>query len=136
MKFLQTFPFFILLLTTPSLQTNLKIVNTRYGSLRPEPCATICAGETGPNPSYQIYNDGQVEFLLLDIDVSKCGFVETPIVTVHLEGDVTSIAQWTHAANRVNKYGFRLHVTSNTKYIKPYRDWNFNIMWSAFGYNC
>ena len=76
MKFLWM-PIFLLLLINPSLQTNLKIVKTRSGSDRPEPCATICAGETGPNPTFRKYHDGNVEFLVIDrIDMSKCGFVE------------------------------------------------------------
>ena len=130
-------PIFLLLLINPSLQTNLKIVKTRSGSDRPEPCATICAGETGPNPTFRKYHDGNVEFLIIDrIDMSECGFVEPPIVNVYLESRVTRTAEWTHAANNLSRYGFTLYITSNTGYTNSYSGWNLNVMWSAYGYDC
>lgn len=126
----------LVVLMSLSLQTNLKIIKTRSGTTRPEPCATICAGETGPNPTFREYFDGKVKFLILNIDISECGFVDTPIVNVQLDGFVTRIAQWTHSASGISKNRFRVYITSNTAETKTYSSWRLNVMWSAFGYNC
>ena len=125
-----------LLLTNPSLQSNLKIIKTRSGSQIPAPCATICAGETGPNPTFRDYYDGRVKFLVLDVDMTECRFVEPPIVNVYLDGKVTRIAQWTHAAKNINKNGFQLFITANAEYIYVGHYFDLIVMWSAFGYNC
>ena len=126
----------LLLLTNTSFQSNLKIIKTRSGSQRPAPCATICAGETGPSPTFRDYYDGRVKFLVLDVDMTECGFVELPILNVHLEGDVTRIAQWTHASNILSRKSFVVYITSNTHDTKTFWDWNLNVMWTAIGYDC
>ena len=126
----------LLLLINLSTQVDLKIIKTSSGTDRPAPCATICAGETGPNPSLRKYHDGIVDFYRVDIDIRECGFIEKPIITVHLEGEVTAFARWTHAVYRANTRGFRVYITSNQNSISTHPSWNMNVMWSAFGYTC
>ena len=122
----------LLLLINLSTQVDLKIIQTSSGTDRPAPCATICAGETGPNPiSLGKYGD----FYRLHIDIRECGFIEKPIITVHLEGDVTAVARWPHAVYRADKRGFRVYIES-TASISTFNAWDVKVMWSAFGYTC
>lgn len=126
----------LVLLLQLSLQVDLKIIQTSSGSDRPAPCATICAGETGPNPPLSKYHDGKVDFYRVNIDIGECGFVEKPIITVHLEGEVTTISRWTHAVYRADSSGFRVYITQNENSINTFPSWNLNVMWSAYGYTC
>ena len=125
------------LVTNSSLQSNLKIIKTRSGSLRPAPCATICAGETGSNPAFDRISIGTKEFLVLSqVDISECGFVEPPIVSVYREGDAADIAEWTHAVSHVNTKSFMVFITSNTEHTNTSPIWILNVMWTAIGYIC
>ena len=126
----------LLLLITLSTQVDLKIIQTSSGSDRPAPCASICAGETGPNPILQKYHDSEAEFFYLGIDIAECGFVEKPIVTINLEGEGTRISRWTHGIYFPEKDQIKIFISQNEMSIESFPRWKLNVMWSAFGYTC
>ena len=127
---------FIILLTRLSLQLDFKIIKTSSGTDRPAPCATICVGETGTDLKLEKYHDTVVEYYKVYIDITKCGFVEKPIVSTSLEGTVTLISRWTHGVFNPDKRGFTVYFTQNERHIQTYSSWDLNVMWSAFGYTC
>ena len=52
-----------------------------FGPLRMEPCAHICMGTTIPGAFWK-GGDGE---LYIDVDMSVCQFIETPIITVSIQ---------------------------------------------------
>ena len=128
----------LLVLIEISIQVDLKIINTSSGTNRPAPCGTICAGESGPNSNLVKFIDRTREYYLVSIDISECGFVEKPIITINLEGKSRKVAEWTHGIyrNKADASRFSVYISNNRDRFQINQDWNVNVMWSAFGYTC
>ena len=74
------------------------------------------------------------------VDMSECGFVDTPVVTTSLAGNgFHDFLQGTSAPWEITKTGFRL-VVENSGIFNPslnrvhYYKWHVN--WIAVGYVC
>ena len=134
----------VLLLLSISDQADLKIVSLN-GQVGPAPCALTCAGTTGRDSSSWTGGSGNMG---IDVDISSCGFISAPIITVSVEGDGgwQSYMVGANAVRSATKDGFRLYlqgqvrtaVQSSANY-KPAlgggaAKWNVN--WIAAGYTC
>ena len=78
------------------------------------------------------------EYYLVSIDITKCGFVEKPIITINLEGKSRKISEWTHGIfrNKADTTRFSVYISNNRDKFQINHEWNVNVMWSAFGYTC
>ena len=124
----------------PALQSELKILDTPDGGIRPAPCAVTCSGvgrwdETGWMSRWldSGSNSGKV---YKKINLQDCNFISAPVVTVtaasggNREVVCPSLTVW-HA----NKSQFFVYSVEDTTASKMKND-QCNVYWSAFGYNC
>ena len=138
------------LLTLLLLYTALSelIIVKTGGTLGPPPCAVTCVGTTG------VYNTkwrGAEGSLTTEVDMSKCGFVSKPVVTISLEGNgsgAESSMSGSSAVSMVTEKGFYVWLTGyvqTTRFVYPdeekprpsdavNRGWTIN--WWAAGFVC
>ena len=71
-------------LLAPSMG-QIKMIKDLNGNdpTNPEPCLLTCAGSTGDGKTRWQGEPGRVQ---ITVDISKCGFVTTPILTTSLNG--------------------------------------------------
>ena len=123
----------ILLLASSTLQNRLKIVNTPGPHSEDYACAITCVGSTHFSSDYEEYNDGEgKQYFYKSIDVSACGFLAAPIVTVTLDGQVTRVAVSDVTPDRFNAIIVRIDATHT--WLSD--EWDVTINWSAYGYTC
>ena len=126
----------VMLLTNPTLASNLKILGTPDGGTHPEPCALTCSGVASyQNEDHQWHSYGFGK-AFKRIDHSGCGFVSTPVVTATLSGDLNSGCPSIFIERKyVTKWTFDVQTVE----IKSADDMiasQCDVYWSAFGYDC
>ena len=122
----------MLLLASSTLQSRLKIVNTPGPHSEDYACAITCVGSTHFSSDYEEYNDGEgKQYSYKSIDVSACGFLAAPIVTVTLDGQVTRVA-----VSDVTPDRFNAIISSVVAQTWLSDEWDVTINWSAYGYTC
>ena len=136
-----------ILLFTATQQSNLKIITTP-GQLGPEPCACTCVGTTGRETSNWREMASSPGRVWIDVDITACGFLSTPVVTVTLEGaghhdylvGTASIFGTSEATFRIILMGEVATAFNPTPLFKPTvedaKKFKWNVNWSAFGYDC
>jgi len=98
-------------------------------------CAKVCAGTTGRYKSK--WRRSSSSGIVLDVDLSSCGFVRVPTIATSLEGNTH---HWTalggssvyHATNR----GFRIYVNYRNIRKETAKQRRWNVEWIAVGYTC
>jgi len=137
--------FFLAVLTLLGLSSasNLIIVSSD-GALGPSPCAITCAGTTKTGYTNWYGTNGQ---LSLPVDISSCGFKDTPIITVTINGDFNAGQMaGTSSVITPSKTGFIMllrgfvHTAYYQSTYKPSaaeaKSWKWSVNWVAHGYNC
>ena len=137
----------LLLLLFPLASSELIIIKTDAAP-GPAPCAITCVGTSGrTDTDWNQYLDDGV--LMSFVNMSACGFVSKPIVTVTVEGDgsgYASLLTGTSAVSMVTANRFMIflvgyvhtsfqsisHIPTTGDAIK--HGWTIN--WAAFGYTC
>ena len=122
----------------PALQSELKILDTPDGGIRPAPCAVTCSGVGRWNDENNNYkwqnsriNPGKV---FKFINIGNCNFVSAPVVTttsvsMKMAG-CPAVSVWYLTESYVTVYS--VQDTS----AKQMRSDECDIHWSAFGFNC
>ena len=137
--------FFLAVLTLLGLSSasDLIIVSSD-GALGPKSCAVTCAGTTKRGYTNWAGIDGQ---LFLPVDISSCGFKDTPIVTVTVNGD-SNAGRMTGTSSVVSVSKTRFYVTlkglvqtasNETPHkvsVAEAKSWRLSLNWVAHGYKC
>jgi len=98
-------------------------------------CAKVCAGTTGRYKSkWRNYSRSGI---VLDVDISRCGFARVPTIATSLEG---ATHHWKalggssvyHATSK----GFRIYVHQNGIRSGHAKTKRWNVEWIAVGYTC
>ena len=121
-----------------------------YAPHHPQPCLMTCVGSTGSGHTNW---EGEAGRLSTYVDMSECGFVDTPIVTTTLPGNghhdyMVGMTSPFH----VTKTGFTIILlgkamttweagvspgTVNTKQaVEDGTTYRWNVSWHAVGYIC
>ena len=130
------------LMATPGLSSTVKIVKDASGKAPtlPEPCLMTCAGSTGAGVTeWKVIAHGVGYKLYANVDMSHCGFVDTPVVTTSLAGSgLHDLQKGVSAPWRINKDSFGLLIIDNG--IEPTvsfaQQFKWHINWIAVGFNC
>ena len=126
-------------LTVPTLQSQLKILNTPGGT-GPAPCALTCAGVANWNVQGSWGWKDSTEFpgmVWRMIPISGCGFVSPPVITA----TATSVGPKGGLCPALTKRGFvsgsQFAVYAVSKATeKQMRSDQCSIHWIATGFNC
>lgn len=126
------------LLATPGFSFT-KLIKDSSGRTpsNPDPCVMTCAGSTGAGVTAWEVTDRWR--MLTRVDISHCGFVDTPIVTTSLAGNGWhDLQKGVSAPWSISKHGFAIVVLENGKDPSPSlaRSHNWHVNWIAVGYNC
>ena len=137
--------FFLAVLTLLGLSStsNLIIVSSD-GTLGPSPCAVTCAGTTKSGYTDWYGTNGQ---LSLNVDISACGFKDTPVITVTINGDSTAGQMaGTSSVFNTSKTGFTMLLrgfVQTAYYQSTYKpsvanakSLKWSINWVAHGFSC
>ena len=123
------------------------MIKDHYGNdpVNPDPCLQTCAGSSGRGKTKWSGVAGRV---MTYVDISKCGFVATPILTTSLNGKgyhdymvgMTSPHSMTKDRFGITVLGKALTAWSHENKWKPtpaeVNDFNWNINWIAVGFTC
>ena len=131
---------FIVTLTSPTLASELKILNTPDGTSGPPPCALTCTGvlhynETGDHRWVDILT-GQAG---KSGDISECGFVSTPVVVASTHGPYGGQRAIDRCPSvyisTVDKKKFWVFTVGTVK-AKQVTGRHCDVNWVANGYSC
>ena len=112
-----------------SSQSELKILETPSGKLGPAPCAITCSGVKANSWSNSGDYPGKAYMFLSFV---KCGFVDTPIITVSTFGGGLCPPVTVRDGGRKGflVYTFEDATAADMESMKCV------LQWSAFGYSC
>ena len=102
-------------------------------------CARVCAGTTGRGTT--TWPDATSHGVKLTVDISRCGFVKVPTVTISVEGErylwrATGLA----GVYTTTTTSFLMWVRIEGLQYSPAggkaEEWGWNVEWVAVGYIC
>ena len=125
----------------------VKMIKDHFGNdpVNPDPCLQICAGSSGSGKTKWYGEKGSVS---TDVDISKCRFVTTPILTTSMNGrgyidfivGMTSPKGMTKDRFRITVLGKALTSGQPSKGWMPTpaiaNNLHWNINWIAVGFTC
>ena len=126
----------VVMLAAPTLQSELKILDSLYGETGgPEPCAITCSGI---GRYYRWKNGGNSQFYpgkaYQKISTSGCNFVTIPLVTVttlsNFYGPCPAITQFNPKTSYFTVFTIEDMSSSDMVYK------SCNVIWIATGYIC
>lgn len=127
------------------ISAHVKVVASSFeaqivGGTGPEPCMKLCTGISNTPWSGGCYN------LLMDVDISSCGFVSKPIITATLEGDFAFLIPGGNVVNpKTTRTSFEYGVPTYplcglglpSSYLLDHtRTYHYKVNWQAIGYTC
>ena len=123
----------------PTLQTELKILDTPDNNTHPLPCALICSGidkhdETGDHEWRNNRWPWSPDKAYKTVNMTGCGFVSPPVVTATIKSQWWSLCP-SIAEDYVMSLGFFVHTEENAT-AEEMRKKKCDIHWIATGYNC
>ena len=130
------------MMVTPSSSMGaVKMIKDHNGNdpPHPEPCVLTCAGSTGYGKNN--WRTGTLN-AKITVDISECGFIDTPIVTSSLNGSGHNDYQVGMSSPRlISKSSFEISILQqwslNQKLTKEIAEkYKFNINWIAVGHVC
>ena len=126
------------LLTTPVFSST-KLIKDSTGQVppHPEPCVMTCAGSTGAGITN--WHVGGPDRIYTEVDITHCGFVDTPVVTTSLAGiGWHDLQKGVSAPWHISKSGFNIVVLDNGRVptLALTREFKWHVNWIAVGYNC
>ena len=125
-----------LLLAVPSLQSELKILNSPDGKPHPASCALTCTGISKHDEGGQSAWNGLGNGLSYkNMDITGCGFVATPVVTTTVSGysSCPAVKVWGgHKSDRAELYV----VTGEEADPDLLNSNKCDVYWTANGYTC
>ena len=101
----------VMILTLNLATSDVVMVSDRDGNppTNPEPCLRVCTGATGRGKTVW-RNDGAVG-VYTDVDITACGFINTPLVTTSLNADsYHHYTTGTTSLQSLSADGFRIYV--------------------------
>ena len=125
----------IAVVLVPSLESELKILDTHDGGTGPAPCSLTCVG-SGRRHSGWVDSGSNPGYVFMMIEIEECNFVSAPVITTTT---VTAGSQlvvcpavsvW-HLSRTV----FYVYSVEHTSAHRMELD-ECIVHWSAFGYNC
>ena len=131
----------VAMLAAPTLQSELKILDTPYDGTGPEPCAVTCSGiarwdtpgDYGWKDARGSYNPGKAYMM---VRTRGCNFVSSPLITVTTkswwDGLCPAVTQITQPAWSSLFYVMTVENTAAEVMKKRKCD----IVWIATGYIC
>ena len=128
----------MLMLVTPSLASDLKILNIPYGENGPPPCALTCSGVAKHNESHwkwqwESYTTGEAA---RRVNIAECGFVTPPVVTASLIGPYFGARRCPSISLRfVYKEMFLINTVEEATAIQMVEN-QCDVLWIATAYNC
>jgi len=98
-------------------------------------CAKVCAGTTKRGAT--AWKDYIVDGIVLEVDMSKCGFATVPTITTSLEGQTQHwTALGTSAVYHAAKDGFTIYLKKSEGVKGGANKRKWNVEWVAVGYTC
>ena len=123
--------------------SNSLVILKTDGIRGPDPCAMTCVGTTGATDTGWFGNAGNIATY---VQISECGFVDTPIITVSLAGTNGVQHMAGSAVYSATKDNFQIHLygyihtawSQDTHRPDPAeaKRYQWKVNWSAFGFNC
>ena len=106
----------------------------------PSKCLLTCAGSTGAGVTeWETVVHGAGYKLYAVVDMSDCGFVDTPVVTTSLSGiGWHDLQKGVSAPWGITENSFRLCVIDNGKEpsVSLAEEYKWHINWIAVGFTC
>ena len=126
-----------LLLATPALQNELKILSTPDGNSGPSPCALTCSGVASFTDSGSYEWGTMFGRAYKNTDISGCGFVSLPVVTATLSGPFYTESKRCPAVyvQYIENGSFNVFTVVDTTGGQMKRN-KCAVHWTATGYNC
>ena len=127
------------MMVAPTLQSQLKILDTPSGSAGPASCALTCSGigrwyETGNFNSLWTDSSDYPGKAYKKVAISGCNFRSYPVVTTttrsFLRGDCPSVT-----VKMISRDNFMVYTVEDST-VAEMKSKQCDIHWSAFGYNC
>ncbi|KAL5254213.1 hypothetical protein ACHWQZ_G013851 [Mnemiopsis leidyi] len=126
------------IIATPAMPY-IKMIKNASGAkpTQPEFCLVTCAGSTGAGTTKWAVHSA--DKMVTEVDMTECGFIDTPVVTTSLSGSGWhDLQKGTSAPWSITKTGFLLAVLDNGKApsesLATENKWHVN--WIAVGFFC
>ena len=123
------------------------MITDRFGNEpdKPDPCLTTCVGSSGFGKTRWYGEPGRV---YTTVDISKCNFVDVPIMTTSLDGErFTDLVIGMTSPTHLDKSDFSITILGrvktawreNSSWLPSPSDaesWKWSVNWIAVGYTC
>ena len=123
------------------------MITDRFGNNpdKPDPCLTTCVGSSGFGKTRWSGEPGRV---FTTVDISRCNFVDVPILTTSLDGErFTDLMIGMTSPTDLDKDKFSIIILGRAKtswredvsWLATPRDaeyWKWSVNWIAVGYTC
>jgi hypothetical protein len=127
----------IAVIVPPTLQGSVQVVNLPENPVGPENCTHVCSGVQKWNVGifYWVDSGWYSGKVYRSVDISACGFVSPPIITVTSSGGSGICPGLTVQSASIYSTRFRVYSINDVT-VSDMKRIHCDINWIASGFNC